>query len=138
MWELIKTFILSYFTRFTFTFTTAVLSRKGLSSYKKTYDAKLPKLYQIRGRADVQYSGRAQRPLIQEKRMFSSSVIWYSLLLRYTSLQTYWLLMKEFPYPFLSLLTKITKGQLGVVKYAKSWKLQGMISKDVVLMFDEM
>ena len=32
------------------------------------YDAKLPKLYQIRGRADVQYSRRAQRARIQEKK----------------------------------------------------------------------
>ena len=41
---------------------------KGLSSYKRKYDAKLPKLYQIRGRTDVQYSRRAQRARIQEKK----------------------------------------------------------------------
>ena len=32
-----------------------------LSSYEKKYDDKLPKLYQIRERTDVQYFGRAQR-----------------------------------------------------------------------------
>ena len=84
-----------------------VSSRKGLSSYEKKYDAKLPKLYQIRGRTDVQYSRRAQRAQIQEKRTLLPNVIRYSLLLRYNSLQTYRLLMKEFPFPSLSLLKKI-------------------------------
>ena len=42
----------------------------------------------------------------KKKRIFSSNVIRYSLLLRYTSLQTYWLLMKEFPFPSLSLMKK--------------------------------
>ena len=92
-----------------------VSSRKGLSSYEKKYDAKLAKLYQIRGRADVQYSRRAQRAQIQETRIFLPNVIRYSLL---------------FPSPPLSLLKKITRGQRDVVKCAKS--------EDVVLMFDEM
>ena len=79
---------------FTFTFTKVVSSRKGLSPYEKKYDAKLPKLYQIRGGAYVQYSRRAQRAQIQEKRIFLSNVIRYSLYLHYTSLQTYQLLVK--------------------------------------------
>ena len=111
-----------------------VSSRKGLSSYEKKYDAKLAKLYQIRGRADVQYSRRAQRAQIQEKNIL---VQCYSFLLRCTSLQTYLLLMKEFPFPSLFLLKKITEGQLDAVKCVKSLKSQGVISEDVVLMFDE-
>ena len=43
-----------------------VSSRKGLSPYEKKYDAKLPELYQIRGTADVQYSGRAQKAQIHK------------------------------------------------------------------------
>ena len=74
----------------------------------------------------------------QKKRMYSSSVIRYSLLLRYTSLQTYRLLMKEFPFPSLSLLKKITEGKLDAVKCATTLKSQGAISEDIVLMFDEM
>ena len=69
----------------------------------------------------------------KKKRIFSSIAIRYSLLLRYASLQTYRLLLKEFPFPSLSLLKKITERQLDAVK-----KSQGVISKDVVLMFDEM
>ena len=63
-------------------------SRKGLSSYEKRYDAKLPKLYQIRGSTDNQYSGRAQKAQIHEKKILSSNIIRYSLLLRDASLQT--------------------------------------------------
>ena len=74
----------------------------------------------------------------KKKRIFSSNVIRYSLLLRYTSLQTYRLLIKEFPFPSLSLLKNITEGQLDAVKCAKSLKSQRVISKDEVLMFDEM
>ena len=84
----------------TFSFNTVVSSRKVLSLYEKKYNAKLLKLYKIRGRTDVQYSARAQRAQI-----FSSNIIWYSLL-RYTSLKTYRLLIKEFPFPSLSLLKK--------------------------------
>ena len=46
--------------------------------------------------------------------------------------------MKDFPLPSLSLLKKITEGELDAAKYAKSLKLQEVISEDVVLMFDEM
>ena len=46
--------------------------------------------------------------------------------------------MKEFPFPSLSLLRKITEGQLDAVKSAKTLKSQVAISIDVVLMFDEM
>ena len=53
-------------------------------------------------------------------------------------IQTYRLLMKEFPFPSLSLLKKITEGKLDAVKCAKSLKLHGVISKYVVLTSDEM
>ena len=46
--------------------------------------------------------------------------------------------MKEFPFPSLPLLKKSTEGQLDAVKYPKSLKSQGVISEDIVLMFDEM
>ena len=67
---------------FSFTFTTMVLSRQGLSSYEKNYGAKTPKLYQIRGGKDFQYSRRAQ---IQEKKnilvqcysIFTSSTLYF-------------------------------------------------------------
>ena len=45
--------------------------------------------------------------------------------------------MKEFPFPSLPLLKKSTEGQLDAAKCPKSLKSQGVISKDIVLMFDE-
>ena len=96
-----------------------VSSRKGLSSYEKKYDAKLPKLYQIRGTADVQYSGRAQ---IQERK--NILVPCYSI---FTSSSLYFLtniliINERVSIPSLSLLKRITEGQLGAVKCAKSLK----------------
>ena len=43
--------------------------------------------------------------------------------------------MKEFPFPSLSLLKKITEGQLDAVKCAKSLKSQGVISEDTFPMY---
>ena len=48
----------------------------------------------------------------KKKRIFSSIVIRYSLLLRYTSLQAYRLLIKEFPFSSLSLLKKSLRDNL--------------------------
>ena len=107
-----------------------VSSRKGLSSYEKKYNTKLPNLYQIRGRRKISKRFKKKRT--------SFNIIRYSLLLRYNSLQTYRLLIKEFPFPSLYLLKKITEGQLDAVKCTKYLKSQGVISEDIVLMFDEM
>ena len=46
--------------------------------------------------------------------------------------------MKVFLFPFLSLLNKITEGQLDALTCVKSLNLQGVILEDVVLIFDEM
>ena len=45
--------------------------------------------------------------------------------------------MKEFPFSSMSLLERITEGQLDALKCAKSLKSQGVVSEDVVLMFHE-
>ena len=70
--------------------------------------------------------------------VYSARVIQYALLLRYTSLQAYKLLQEEFPLPSLSLLEKITKGGIDPVKAAKVLLSKGLISKDIVLIIDEM
>ena len=88
---------------------------------------------------DVKLQGEQTFSILEElkelkfkkKRIFSSSVIRYSLLLRYTFLQTYRLLMKEFPSPSSSLSKKITEGQLDAVKCTNFLKSQGLISEDV-------
>ena len=74
----------------------------------------------------------------QKKPIYSSNIIRYALLLRYTSLQSYRMISKDFPLPSLSLLKKISEGGIDAVKCLKTLKAKGKISKDVVLMFDEM
>ena len=74
----------------------------------------------------------------KKRPVYSSSVIRYALLLRYTSLQSYNMLCEHFPLPSVSLLRKITKGTIDAVKCATKLKMVGKISEDVVLMLDEM
>ena len=68
---------------------------------------------------------------------YSAKVIRYCLLLRYTSRQAYELLLNELPLPSFSLLEKLCRGFLDALKVAKVL-LHDKISKDCILMFDEM
>ena len=70
--------------------------------------------------------------------VYSANLIRYALMLRYTSLPAYKLLMEEFKLPSVSLLRRITAGKLDALKTAKVLRENGNISEDVILMFDEM
>ena len=59
-------------------------------------------------------------------------------MLRYTSTQSYQLLREELPLPSISLLKKITSGNIDALSCAKHLKLEGKISQDIWLIFDEM
>ena len=48
------------------------------------------------------------------------------------------MLFEDFPLPFLSLLSKISKGKIDAIKYAQVLKNNGKISEDICLLFDEM
>ena len=65
-------------------------------------------------------------------------MIRYALLLRYTSLAAYKQLLKKFPLPSISLLNKLHTGGVDAMKAAKYLKAKGKISRDIILMFDEM
>ena len=69
---------------------------------------------------------------------YSNALIRYALLLRYTSLQAYKLLLEKFPMPSISLLNKLKAGGVDAMKSVKYLLEKGEISRDVVLMFDEM
>ncbi|XP_065651124.1 uncharacterized protein LOC136079317 [Hydra vulgaris] len=73
-----------------------------------------------------------------KKPICSANIIRYSLILRYTSMQSYQLLREELPLPSLSLLKKITSGNIDALSCAKRLKLEGKISQDICLIFDEM
>ena len=69
---------------------------------------------------------------------FSPELIRYSLLLRYTSPQTYRLLLEKFPLPSFSMLKKLHQGGVHSMTAAKTLLDKGSISADVILMSDEM
>ena len=79
-----------------------------------------------------------RRIQFQKKPKFSMNVIRYALLHRYTSLQSYRLVAEHFPLPSLSFLKKISEGTIDSVKGLKALKAKGKISKDVIVIFDEM
>ena len=67
-----------------------------------------------------------------------SEVIRYALLHRYTSLQSYKLLLDKFPLPSISLLNNIKEGNIDALKAARLLLENGSTSKDLVVLFDEM
>ena len=69
---------------------------------------------------------------------YSSAMIRLALHLRYTSLQSYKLLLEKFPLPSISTLHRIQAGGVDSLKAAKKLREKGHISSDVILMVDEM
>ena len=61
-----------------------------------------------------------------------------ALLLRYTSLQTYKLLLEEFYFSSLSRLAKLKSGNLNAIKVAELLGHKKILSNNVVLITDEM
>ena len=72
------------------------------------------------------------------KPIYSSNVLRYALMLRYTSLPAYKLMQEEFNLPSVSMLRKISSGSIDSVKSANILRENGSISKDIILIFDEM
>ena len=69
--------------------------------------------------------------------VYAPDIIRFALMLRYTSVQSYKLLLDEFRLPSLSLLRKIVTGDIDAAKSAKLLKDEEKISSDVCLIFDE-
>ena len=80
---------------------------------------------------EIKYKKPVDRP------KFSSNLLRYSLILRYTSAQAYKLLLEQFPLPSFSLLKKINKGGVEPLKSVKCLLNQNKIDRDVVLLMDE-
>ena len=69
---------------------------------------------------------------------FSSSMVRFALLLRYTSAAAYKIIKQHLPLPSTSLLEKLRSCKVDSVKAAKLLKEQNKISTDVIIMVDEM
>ena len=77
---------------------------------------------------------------LQKKPIYPAKIIRYSLLLRYTSIQSQKALIQDFPLPPLLLLKKISSDTIDIVKCANGLRIEGKISNEIFLMkiFDEM
>ena len=73
---------------------------------------------------------------LKKKQVYSSEVMQYTLLLLYSSLKSYKLLLGDFPLPSISLLNKITEGNIDALREAKLLLENSSIYKDIVVLFD--
>ena len=69
--------------------------------------------------------------------VYAPDITRFALMLRYTSLQPYKLLLDKFRLPSLSLLRKIITRDIDAAKLAKLLKDEEKLSSDVCLIFDE-
>ena len=79
-----------------------------------------------------------QQIKFKKKPIYSANIIRYALMLRYSSLQAYKIILEEFNLPSVSLLRKISKGKIDALKSVNILRENGPIDKNVILMFDEM
>ena len=69
---------------------------------------------------------------------YTAAMLRYALLLRYTSAQSYKLLLVKFPFPSVSLLNKIQQCSIDSVKAMTLLREKREISDGIILMVDEM
>ena len=112
---------------------TATLTRfsmlQNFPSYLQTSAPKNSILHELQSRQNYKPQGRLP---------YSSEMTRLALLLRYTSLQSYKILLKHFPLPSVSLQAKLKSSSVDAVTAAKLLRKKNAISEDVVLMADEM
>ena len=69
---------------------------------------------------------------------YSPEVLRFSLIQRYTSRQAYSQLLEDFPLPSISLMRKLASGGIDPVKALQSLLKEDKVSKDAVILLDEM
>jgi hypothetical protein len=77
------------------------------------------------------YKNKGRKP-------YSSKMLRFALMQRYTSRQAYVQLLDELPLPSLSLLKKLSSGGIEPVKALKVLLDEGEVGNDCVLLLDEM
>ena len=75
---------------------------------------------------------------LHERQLYSASMIWYALHLRYTLLQVNRLLLEKFPMLSFPILDKIQRGCADALKALKIVHEKGSFSCDCILIIDEM
>ena len=73
-----------------------------------------------------------------KKTIYSVNIIRYNLLLRYTSIQSYKVLLQGFRLPSLSLRQKISSDTIDAVECVNALRTEGKFSDDACMIFNEM
>ena len=105
---------------------------------RKSMLQNLPNYVKMEGEQTSHIFKELKEIQFQKKPKYSNNIIRYALLLRYTSVQAYRLVAQDFRLPSLSFLRRITEGGIDTMKAMRKLKDTGKLSKDVVLIFDEM
>ena len=102
---------------------------RNFKKYKKiSTNNILDKLHQIRFKKTIDK---------QQAFLNSTSLLYYTHLLRYTLAESYKILLEQFPLPSLSLLRKLNKCGLKPIKRAIAILDQGKVVMDTILLLDE-
>lgn len=102
---------------------------RNFKKYKKiSTNNILDKLHQIRFKKTIDK---------QQAFLNSTSLLYYTHLLRYTLAESYKILLEQFPLPSLSLLRKLNKCGLKPIKRAIAILDQGKVIMDIILLLNE-
>ena len=75
---------------------------------------------------------------IRNNPQYTSDILRFSLILRYTSIQSDHLMQNEFKLPSLSVFSKLKSGEIDNTKALIALKSKGSISEDVIILFYDM
>ena len=111
----------------------------NFSNYIKNYgDIEIPDSRNIPSDIMDELQKLKYKKTVSNGPKYSPSMIRYSLLMYYTSPQTYKMLLETLPFPSISLLKKLSQGGIEPLKACKLLLEKGKMDQDVILSLDEM
>ena len=135
--ESIRIYMLNYFIRVLFSLYLNGFVMVGIAAYQESMMENFPVYFQSQVETFSSVFDELREYKFNKRPVYSAKVIRYALFLRYTSIQSYKILLEDFPLPSLSLLQKIASGTTDVMKCAEMLRNDGKISDDICLLFDE-
>ena len=112
---------------------------ENFSNYIKNYgDIEIPDSRNIPSDIMDELQKLKYKKTVSNGPKYSPSMIRYSLLMYYTSPQTYKMLLETLPFPSISLLKKLSQGGIEPLKACKLLLEKGKMDQDVILSLDEM
>ena len=97
----------------------------------------MPNFFSKRHSETITQTEELHEQRFKKETLFSKYYMVRITLLKYTSIQPYKMLLEDFPLPYLSLSSKISKGKIDAIKCSKAFKKDGKMSDDICLLFVE-